>query len=98
MKIRHVLSCVARGVLYWIKNNAISLDQFANTFFLFGSSDETISARCWRLRSHRIWGNARRLIDKILWFDKNHCEESFKSELRAAQLPKDYRPDNTASR
>ena len=92
--MKRFLSGVSRGMLNWIKHNAISIDQFANTFLLFGSSDETISARCWRLREKRVWGTARYIIDKVLWFDKNHCEESYKSELRAAQLPKEYRPSN----
>ena len=95
--MKTLLQKIGAGVLYWLKQNAISLDQNINTFFFFGSADETISARCWRLRHCIGWGQAQRCIDWLLWrIDPNHCEESYKSELRGAQLPIEYQSQDIA--
>ena len=72
------------------KQILIGFDQFVNTWF-GGWADETFSARCWRLRNYsRPWSWARCIVDTILWFDKNHCMESWKSEQNRTQLPGSY--------
>jgi hypothetical protein len=68
-----------------LKNILIGIDQLANTL-IGGSPDETLSARAWRC----CW-RIRPLIDKLFWFDKNHCKSSYESEQERRQLPEEYR-------
>lgn len=83
-----------------LKQFLIALDQTANTLIYlkgdaingetgFGYSDETLSARLWRLQ-HPFY----KVVDKVFFFDKEgekkHCELSFESELKRKQLPGRY--------
>ena len=77
-----------------LKKILIALDQLlAVIFFAKANPDETFSAMCWRweLAGKRSW--PRRLIDRIFWFDPNHCRESYESEKLGRQLPPEYRPE-----
>lgn len=78
-------------MIFWIKQNLISFDQFINTL-LGGYADETLSARAWRTEQKgKIFGKFfRPLIDTLLFFDKDHCYKSYLSELNRKQLSKDY--------
>lgn len=68
----------------------IALDQLVNTIFN-GWPDETFSSRCWRWSrdGKRDW--PRKLVDGILFWDKNHCRESYESERVGRQLPPELR-------
>lgn len=71
----------------YLKNFLLGLDQWANTI-LRGSPDETLSARAYRLK----W-KSRHLINLMFW-DRNHCKDSYYAELNREHLPEDYRkPD-----
>lgn len=74
---------------YWL-NLAIAIDQLANTIF-YGSPDETMSSRAWRLEQERGRKWPRILIDMLLWFDKDHCYQSYLSEIERKQLPPQMR-------
>lgn len=74
----------------YIKNLLIAIDQLANTIFC-GSPDETLSSRAWRLEQERGRKWPRILIDLLLWFDKDHCKESYESEILRKQLPPSMR-------
>lgn len=77
-----------------ILNILICLDQLVFSILTLGSSypDETISAAAYRLElDDKIQGKVfRPLIDLIFFFDKEHCKESYWSEIRGRQLPKTY--------
>lgn len=73
---------------------AIAVDQLVNTI-LGGYADETMSSRCWRLRAEQPYRTLRWLIDKLLWFDPDHCRTSCISEQRGKQLPSDMKDTNT---
>ncbi|CAK7028226.1 MAG: hypothetical protein DELT_02668 [Desulfovibrio sp.] len=90
--MKEKLRKIAKAILRRLKQIAIAADQLLNTFIPGGWADETISARCWRLRSRRAWGVARLVIDTVLFFDKNHCEESYNSEKLRTQCAPEYRP------
>lgn len=94
------LSILKHITLQILKQFLIALDQTANTLIYlkgdaingetgFGYSDETLSARLWRLQHpfHKV-------VDKVFFFDKEgekkHCELSFESELKRKQLPSRY--------
>ena len=78
-----------------MKQVLIAIDQTVNTLVWakdegFGMADETISARAWRLRKRATWGLTRTLIDTLFFWDKNHCEKSYRSERLRRHLPFDY--------
>lgn len=54
-------------------------------------ADETLSAHSYRdyKNSVRTW--PKKFIDSLFFFDKNHCEESYESEIEKRQLPPEYR-------
>ena len=68
----------------------IGIDQLANTIF-GGWADETLSSRCFRLEMERGITWPRRLVDTIFFFDKDHCQESYLSEIERRQLPPSMR-------
>lgn len=74
---------------YWL-NLAIAIDQLFNALFA-GSCDETLSSRAWRLQEERGRKWPRILIDTLFFFDKNHCYESYLSEIERKQLPPQMR-------
>lgn len=78
-------------VLAYLKNLLIALDQFLGALILGNDADITISAQAWlwHITGKRSW--PCRLIDALLFWDRNHCEESFKSELERKQLPPELR-------
>lgn len=76
-----------------LKNVLIGLDQALNCMVKlsgdgWGLPDEMLSARAWRLReqypSLRLW------IDRLFFWDDNHCQECFAIELERRQSPRDY--------
>lgn len=75
----------------------IAIDQFMNclTYLAgdgFGMADEMLSARAWRLRSTHprmhVW------IDRVFFWDADHCEECYWIEVSRKQLPSEYRRFN----
>jgi hypothetical protein len=68
----------------------IALDQLLHTL-VGGMADETLSAAAYRWERDGIRSWPRKLIDTLLWFDENHCEQSYISELQRKQLPGEYR-------
>lgn len=75
-----------------IKNFAIGLDQSVNCFVKladgWGTPDEMLSARAWRLREQHP--TLRKVIDGLFFWDKNHCEECYEIEKKRKQLPAEY--------
>lgn len=68
----------------------IGLDQLLNAA-LGGYADETMSARCWRLRAVKPYSILRPVIDRLFFLQLNHCQASYESEVTRSQLPKEYR-------
>ena len=70
---------------------ALALDQLANAL-AGGYADESLSARSWRCRNRtKWWARARKCIDRLFWFQPNHCFEAYESERLKRQLPPEYR-------
>ena len=74
---------------YWL-NLAIAIDQLLNALF-GGACDETLSSRAWRLQEERGKKLPRFLIDTLFFFDKDHCYQSYLSEIERKQLPPQMR-------
>lgn len=75
----------------WGLNVAIALDQLANAL-IGGMADETLSARAHRARvkGHRYWGWTANGIDRLFFWQPQHCLQAHQAELARAQLPKNY--------
>ena len=86
----------AKAFFHNCKQFLIAIDQALNVLlFIFSKNgawaDETLSAHAFRLEIEKGITWPRRLIDGILFFDKNHCEESYFSEIERQQLPPSLR-------
>lgn len=82
------------AILHNLKQLLIALDQLAHIIifmicapFKRHYADETLSAHCWRLDRDGVCKWPRRVLDLLLFFDPDHCEESYKSEVEGRQLP-----------
>lgn len=74
----------------YLKQILIAIDQLLNTVFR-GYADETLSSRAWRhyADGSRKWPKV--VIDALLFFDKDHCHQSYLSEIERRQLPPSMR-------
>jgi hypothetical protein len=79
-------------VIIWLVDGLISIDQLFN-WLLLGKPDETLSSRAYRAECKgKVFGKIfRPLIDKIFWFQENHCYKAYESELLRFQLPEDFK-------
>lgn len=76
----------------------VACDQLLNAL-LGGWPDETLSSRCWRWHKDGVRSWPCRLIDTLLWWDRElrggasirHCELSWESERNGRQLPPELR-------
>lgn len=76
-----------------LKNFLIGLNQTVNCLIRlngeYGTPDEMFSARAWRLRaSHQrlhVW------INRLFFWDTDHCRRAYEAEQRRRDLPKEYR-------
>lgn len=79
----------------YLLNNLIAFDQQANAL-LWGDPDETISSRAWRCgvradKPKKRWRVARVIIDRIFWFQPDHCRVSYESEIERNHLVRSMR-------
>lgn len=75
---------------------AIAFDQLANTV-LGGYADETMSARCWRLRRFQPYRFLQPVIDMLFFWQVDHCRRSHEAELARTQAPREEQPSTTTS-
>lgn len=74
---------------------AIAFDQLCNAL-AGGYADETLSARAWRKgQNGGRWGMTRALIDAIFFWQENHCQTAYQSEIARFHLPAEYREGTT---
>lgn len=79
-----------KWLINYLLNIIIALDNLGNTF-LGGYPDETISSRAWRCRnSSKLWGKARIVIDKVFFWERDHCYQSYLSEQQRKHLPPNF--------
>ena len=70
----------------YILNILIAFDQFVNVLFL-GQPDETISSRAWRCKdANSFWGVMHSLINKLFFFQKDHCHKAYLAELERKHI------------
>ena len=74
---------------WWRWQILVAYDQLINAIFM-GWADESVSSRSYRKSLENPCFNcewSQKLIDKIFFFDPNHCEEAYKSERDRLQMP-----------
>lgn len=75
-----------------LKNILIGIDQTINCAVRlsdgYGSPDEMLSSRAWRLREQHPKLKAG--IDRLFFWDADHCEECYWIEVERKQLPPSY--------
>ena len=72
------------------KNLLIAVDQLVNAV-IGGYCDETLSSRAWRWEQDGVRAWPRRFIDRLFFWEQDHCRESFQSEREGRQLPPELR-------
>ena len=72
------------------KSVLIAADQFVNAL-LAGWPDETLSSRAWRWEQNGVRSWPRRLIDRLFFWEQDHCQQSYISEREGRQLPPELR-------
>lgn len=82
----------------YLLNLAVGVDQLANAL-IGGSADETLSARAHRMRAkrQRWWGWTANAIDRMFFWQRDHCLKAHLAELQRAQLPKPYQATTEAT-
>ena len=54
-------------------------------------ADESLSSRAYRGEQNGVRSWPRRLIDRLFFWEPNHCRKSFQSEREGRQLPPELR-------
>ncbi|MRN38921.1 hypothetical protein CRG49_001925 [Neisseria sp. N95_16] len=79
-------------VIHYIRFTAIGFDQFINTL-LGGYPDETLSARVYRNAikpdSAKSWLMAMAVINKLFFWQANHCRGAYNQERERNHSPKE---------
>lgn len=68
----------------------IAADQLVNAL-LAGWPDETLSSRAWRWEQNGVRSWPRRFIDRLFFWEQQHCYQSYISEREGRQLPPELR-------
>ena len=75
---------------WYVKNVLIALDQLVNAL-IGGYCDETLSSHAYRMDVEKDHKWVRVMIDTVLFFDPDHCHQSYLSEIERRQLPPSMR-------
>lgn len=77
----------------WFIQVLIALDQLANALIPGGWADETLSSRAHRMRQkrQRVWGWTAAVIDRLFFWQRNHCAQAYADELDRKQLSPEMR-------
>lgn len=61
------------------------ISQGLNTVFFNGNPNMTVSARCYLSRDKPYWGQAYKVLNKVFFWQDDHCMESWVSDIRFAR-------------
>lgn len=78
----------------WGYNVLIALDQLCNAL-LRGAADETLSSRTYRgamlaNAPKRRWKILYLMIEGVFFWETNHCQMAYESELNRKQYPENF--------
>ena len=75
----------------YIINVLIALDQLVNAL-VGGWPDETLSSYSYRIhRDGKPWGFLMKVIDRLFWWQPNHCYTAYLLEQSRRQFPPELR-------
>lgn len=75
----------------YVFNVLIGFDQLTTTL-LGGYPDETLSSYAWRLdRQGKFFGFWRRVIDRLFFWQEDHCYNAMLAERAKRHLPPELR-------
>lgn len=76
----------------YVKNVLIALDQLINTV-IGGRPDETMSSRCYRNAQKYWYARGGQIVLDFIFrpWGKNHCYESYMSEVNRNHLGSDFK-------
>lgn len=75
----------------YLLNVLIAIDQLG-TAMIGGFPDETLSSYAYRLDiQSKPFGFMRRVIDRLFWWQPNHCRSAYLAERARVQLPPELR-------
>lgn len=69
-----------RNMIHYLTRIGDALSQLLNAALFGGHPNESISGLAWR--ENRPW---RPWIDRLLWFDKDHCRNAYENDLAYAR-------------
>ena len=72
----------------------VLISQTVNVICFNGFPDEMFSARCYRERNDPIWEKRRVFLDKVYFWQDQHCQQCFVWEESRIDLPGDYNDIN----
>ncbi|EQA03739.1 hypothetical protein Q7378_09170 [Glaesserella parasuis] len=80
-------------LLLWLYHVVIAIDQLFNAL-TGGAADETFSSRCYRgaklaEKPRKRWRFWYAFVNG-LFFDKNHCQTAYESEVKRKQYPPEF--------
>jgi len=85
------------SILFYLYQVGIAIDQLINAL-TGGWADETFCSRAYRLCNDKITCLPMKIIDTLIWFDKDHCYQAYMSERIGKQLPPELRPTEAKKR
>lgn len=62
-----------------------ALSQFFNVLLFNGHPNESMSGRAWRTKAKFLGIYLYKVIDTILWFDKDHCKTAYENDIAYAK-------------
>lgn len=65
----------------WLGGIATRISQGLNCWLLKGNPDMTVSARCHLNQDLPRWRTARKIINRLFFWQDDHCKSSFRSDV-----------------
>lgn len=71
----------------------VIFSQSLNVIFFDGFPDEMLSARCYRQQADLTWAKRKSFIDKLFYWQVDHCKQCFEWEEARVDSPGEYKDD-----
>ena len=81
-------------MIAWFLRVSAWASQTINLWIFFGHHDMTVSARCYINRHKPVWGVAYRVVNKVFFWQKDHCKESLDEDIKYAMEVQKYVENN----
>ena len=75
----------------YITSLFVLLSQSVNVIFFKGYPDEMLSARCYRQQSDLVWAKRKNFLDKLFYWQPEHCKQCFEWEEARVDSPQEYK-------